>query len=141
MTKSLLAFYKEEYCSTALTIEQLCQKYSVDIEELGDISDWVKTGLPEVYQSSPDLVVQPEPSNAIIDTSLQNINADIAYFKNKLIKECLARLKVAPSMDTKELKELATTVDIVDKSIKATKEGQNINVLIQNIINKYGDDV
>lgn len=139
MTKSLLAFYKEEYCSTALTIEQLCQKYSVDIEELGDISDWVKTGLPEVYQSSHDLI-EPELDYRT-DTSLQNINANITVFKTKLIKECLARLKVAPSMDTKELKELATTVDIVDKSIKATKEGQNINVLIQNIINKYGDDV
>ena len=44
-------------------------------------------------------------------------------------------------METKELKELATVVDIVDKSLRATADSNNVNVLIQNIINKYGDDV
>lgn len=139
MTKSLKAFYREEYESTSLSIEQLCEKYSIQIEELGDISDWIKADItPPVVLS-----VESPPISAPITLPEQDelLKSDILDFKKRTVKECLARLRMAQTLETKELKDLVTVVDIVDKSLRSTKEGQNVNVLIQNIINKYGDDV
>lgn len=140
MTKSLKAFYKEEYETTSLSIEQLCEKYSIQIEELGDISDWIKVDVtpPAVLSVEAPLISTPIEKLPEQDELLKS---DILDFKKKTVKECLARLRMAQTLETKELKDLVTVVDIVDKSLRSTKEGQNVNVLIQNIINKYGDDV
>lgn len=135
MNSALKQYYQEEWESTPnLTLDELASKYAFDIEDLGDISDWRKhdeiTIVPEVITSK----------QAVTDTKVDNIRKNITQYKQDVMKECVARLKLAHTLDTKELKELTTVVDIVDKSLRSTAEGQNINVLIQNIVNKYGDD-
>lgn len=140
MTKSLKAFYREEYESTSLSIEQLCEKYSIQMEELGDISDWIKVDVAPPAVLSVETPVISAPIEKLPEQD-ELLKSDILDFKKRTVKECLARLRMAQALETKELKDLVTVVDIVDKSLRSTKEGQNVNVLIQNIINKYGDDV
>ena len=142
MNDTLKKFYRAEYESGAdVTLESLAFKYGFDIEDLGDTSSWAKS--PTTLPTQPTEIeiiprsAPPAPTPAPDD----ELKEDINKFKRGVVKESLSRLKMAGMMDTKELKELATIVDIVDKSLRSTADGANVNVLIQNIINKYGDDV
>lgn len=137
MNETLKKFYQAEYeADTSVTLDSLAFKYGFQIEELGDTSDWRK--LPPVPTQSIEILPKEPPKPTPPDDELKD---NITRFKRGVVKESLARLKTASMLDTKELKELATIVDIVDKSLRSTSDGANVNVLIQNIINKYGDDV
>lgn len=135
MNSTLKQYYQAEWESDpSLTLQALADRYAFNIEDLGDTSDWKKS--KEVVKVSVEPNIMPSKQVA---TGNQLVD-QIAEFKTRAIRECVNRLQYADSIDTKELKELVTTVDVIDKSLKATSEGQNINVLIQNIVNKYGDD-
>ena len=135
MNTALKQYYQEEWQTTPnMTLEELANKYAFDIEELGDISDWRKTDDNILV---PEVITQKSVTNSV-DTDI--IRKNITQYKKDAIKECVNRLKLAHTLETRELKELTTVVDIIDKSLRSTSEGQNINVLIQNIVNKYGDD-
>lgn len=136
MNSTLKQYYQQEWESDPhLTIEELAKRYAFDPSDLGDTTDWTKEG------TTVDLVpttVEPKPLVNAEPTA--QIHESIGDFKRLVIKECLHRLKFANVMEAKELKDLVTTVDIIDKSLRSTSDSQNINVLIQNIVNKYGDD-
>lgn len=136
MNSTLKQYYQDEWENDPfLTIAELAKKYAFEPEELGDTSDWVKINTPANLPAVQAEVLPAKPNKA--ETPVQQ---DIGTFKSQAIKECLIRLRTANMMDTKELKDLVTTVDIIDRSLKANDSHQNVNVLIQNIINKYGDD-
>lgn len=139
MNPTLKNFYRAEYeADPEITLQSLALKYGFEVEDLGDTSSWTKS-MPlvvptEVVATSPTKSSEkPEESDELRNNILE--------FKKGVVKESLTRLKMAGTMETKELKELATVVDIVDKSLRSTADSNNVNVLIQNIINKYGDDV
>lgn len=137
MNSTLKNFYRAEYeADPETTLQSLSLKYGFEIEDLGDTSDWAKS-LP--ITTPVDVMVPAKPSEKPEESD--ELRQNILEFKKGIVKESLTRLKMAGTMETKELKELATVVDIVDKSLRSTADSNNINVLIQNIINKYGDDV
>lgn len=141
MNDTLKKFYQAEYESNVdITLESLAFKYGFEIEDLGDTSSWAKkpTTLPT---KSTEIEIIPRSTPSTPTQTDDELKEDINKFKRGVIKESLARLKMAGMMETKELKELTTVVDMVDKSLRSTADGANVNVLIQNIINKYGDDV
>lgn len=136
MNSTLKQYYQQEWeTDPHLTIEELARRYAFDPIDLGDTTDWKKANEPA------ELVpVTPEPKLPATQSE-SPIQTHITEFKTKAIKECLHRLKLANVMEVRELKDLVTTVDIIDKSLRTSSDSQNINVLIQNIVNKYGDDV
>ena len=137
MNSTLKQYYQDEWENDPfLTIAELAKKYAFEPEELGDTSDWVKVNAPA---NLPTVHAEVLPAKSE-DSSKSPVQQDIGTFKSQAIKECLIRLRTASMMDTKELKDLVTTVDIIDRSLKTNDSHQNVNVLIQNIINKYGDD-
>ena len=141
MNPTLKNFYRAEYeADPEITLQSLALKYGFEVEDLGDTSSWAKSlplVVPTVEASASAIPTKPskEPEES------DELRNNILEFKRNVVKESLTRLKMAGAMETKELKELATVVDIVDKSLRSTADSNNINVLIQNIINKYGDDV
>lgn len=145
MNSTLKQFYQEEWQSNPTqTIADLASKYGFEVDDLGDTSDWVKDE-PQEPKPTPVPVqlmhpmLQPEPST--YDDDKHQLTSNITDFKKRMVKECLHRLRNEGRMlEVKNLRELAQIVDIIDKSLKATSDGQNVNVLIQNIVNKYGDD-
>lgn len=138
LNPTLKNFYRAEYeADPEITLQSLALKYGFEVEDLGDTSSWAKS-LPLVVPT--EIVAAPTKPSKEPEES-DELRNNILEFKRNVVKESLTRLKMAGTMETKELKELATVVDIVDKSLRSTADSNNINVLIQNIINKYGDDV
>lgn len=140
MNPTLKNFYRAEYeADPEITLQSLALKYGFEVEDLGDTSSWAKS-LPLVVPTVEAAATAPTKPSKEPEES-DELRNNILEFKRNVVKESLTRLKMAGAMETKELKELATVVDIVDKSLRSTADSNNINVLIQNIINKYGDDV
>jgi len=155
MTKILLQSYKNEYQTTPISIEDLCIKYSLDIEELKsktDIDKWEKLYTPpETINEAEaeehlDIIVLPEnkldKSETKILTTKEEILEDIDEFKKKAVKECLRFIKDdARYAEVKEFKDMVAIVDSIEKSYKNsdTNEGTTINVLIQNLTQKFKD--
>lgn len=139
MNPTLKNFYRAEYeADPEITLQSLALKYGFEVEDLGDTSSWTKS-MPLVVPTEVVATIPTKSSEKPEESD--ELRNNILEFKKGVVKESLTRLKMAGTMETKELKELATVVDIVDKSLRATADSNNVNVLIQNIINKYGDDV
>lgn len=133
----LIDIYRDEYeCTPTLTIEGLKHKYNLTDDDLGDTSDWVKQQL-DVVDTTPAPAVTPPPSSSAENTN----EALIEDVKSKLLNEVLTRLTYdGHSLETKELKELTSIIDIIEKSYKGTQDSKQVNVLIQNIFNKYNTE-
>lgn len=152
MQQALIDFYKSEYESTPnLTLAGLANKYNINIADLGDISHWKKEDFlqdkrPLSTQTTQVISVNATQQELLTDTK-DNIKErllddDIGEYKRTLIKEALYRLKTElKSMSIKDLKELTTIVDMVDKSNQKVAQGQQVNVLVQNIVKTFKDDV
>lgn len=139
MNPTLKNFYRAEYeADPEITLQSLALKYGFEVEDLGDTSSWTKS-MPLVVPTEVVATIPTKSSEKPEESD--ELRNNILEFKKGVVKESLTRLKMAGTMETKELKELATVVDIVDKSLRSTADSNNVNVLIQNIINKYGDDV
>lgn len=141
MNPTLKNFYRAEYeADPEITLQSLALKYGFEVEDLGDTSSWAKS-MPLVVPTEVIATNQIPTKSSEKPEESDELRNNILEFKKGVVKESLTRLKMAGTMETKELKELATVVDIVDKSLRSTADSNNVNVLIQNIINKYGDDV
>lgn len=153
MDETLRRFYKTEYESTpSLTIQDLCAKYSISATELGDTSSWRKSSTPSARallgrhdECSPYQRVTA-PTQYSRHTSLAKSDTDIQdniyEYKRLAVAEAITRIRMEGSdMPVKELKELTTVVDMIEKSFKGASDGNQTNVLIQNIINNFKDDI
>ena len=154
MDETLRRFYKTEYESTpGLTIQDLCAKYSISATELGDTSSWRKSSAPSArallgrhdecspYQrvTTPTQYARHTSLKAQTDTDIQD---NIYEYKRLAVAEAITRIRVEGSdMPVKELKELTTVVDMIERSFKGISDGNQTNVLIQNIINNFKDDI
>lgn len=135
VSKGLLKAYRTEYETTPISIEALCMKYNLDEEEI-KAQRWSK---PLAPATSPTLPTQIQTINESL--SLQD---DIETFKRQavtLAKDCLTSFDPAFN-SIKDFKDLVDIVDKVEKSYKDNSSDQslNINVAIQNIVQRFKDD-
>lgn len=143
MQTKLIDFYRSEYELDAnLTIDGLKAKYNLTDEDIGDTSTWKKQLDVEVITDSRPLAPAKKPIQTLASEAPSSVQQDIESFKRAVVTEALHRIKwEASSIDTKSLKELASIVDMIERSYKGTQDGQQVNVLIQNIVNNFKDDV
>jgi len=154
MTKILLQSYKNEYQTTDISIEDLCLKYDISTSDLKGYTKWDKTisqestivlpkdseEISETQTEALDVTVIDKPEE--VNKTQKEILADIDTFKKQAVKECLRFIKDdARYAEVKEFKDMVAIVDSIEKSYKDTKdpEGTTINVLIQNLTQKFKD--
>ena len=137
----LLLSYKIEYETTPISIEELCDKYSITREELGDYQTWTKS-LP-LSQGQHQLTPATAPNEQHIVTQDISPLDRLAEVKDKLISTCKAMVdQYGIYTDVKELKDLTKVITDLEASYKDTKDqGPTINVLVQNITERFKDDV
>lgn len=146
---------KREFETTDLTIEQVCEKFKVKLEDLGPYSTWQKE-LPEPIE----VIVEPTKPLAPVETATsyqhpQN-NIDTEEYESILDIVDEAKREAAmkardffKSMDfdevsTKEFKDMTGVLKDIESG-EFTKSGKDkgptINVLVQNMMEKFIDDV
>lgn len=147
MQENLLSFYRQEYENDpSLTIAGLCNKYSLNIEDLGDTREWTKIDyrLDTRPLSKPAVEVTRsavEVVRSVGEVKEQLLDDQIGEYKKAVMTEVLYRLKTeTKSLSTKDLKDLTLIVDLIDKSNQKGGSGQQINVLVQNIVKGFKDD-
>jgi len=138
----LLLSYKIEYETTNISINELCEKYNITKEELGDYQTWTKLALePEqpVTQTTPAIAPSQQP---IVTQDISPLDK-LAEVKDKLISTCKAIVEQQGIYtDVKELKDITKVITDLEASYKEAKDqGPTINVLVQNITERFKDDV
>ena len=130
-------FYKTEYETTDISIEDLCSKYNITTEDIPQHDSWVK---------SSDIILVPDTQD-IIDivpdvSSNKVLLDDIQQFKASTLKIAKDRISNEGfTIDTKEMKDLVSIVDTIEKSIVDKKDtGATVNILVQNIQSRFKDD-
>lgn len=167
MTKILLKSYKKEYETTDISVENLCLKYDLNIEDLRGCEEWAKDSEPIDILTEPieaevittisaeveenqDIIVPTivgsditpsNPSDSTEVTSTQKkILKDLETFKLGAVKECLRFIKNdARYAEVKEFKDMVAIADSIEKSYKDVQDpaGHTINILIQNLNQRF----
>jgi len=136
---TLLLNYQIEFETSDITIEQLCEKYDVTTKQLKGYTKWSKSKrLPQ-----PTETTNIVNSNSNNDNSSEEVLADIKEFKSLAMQHALKFMKNdAQFAEVKEFKDIVAIVDSIEKSYKDTKDtGPTVNVLVQNITERFKDDV
>jgi len=161
MTTHRLSLLREEYETTTITIDDLCLYHGIPLKELKGYKSWKKITQPEAElditsfledentpvieevltlpMSSPPTL--PTPSQGNLD--IAQLKLDIGTCKQLAITKCKDFLtNDAKFAEIKEIKDVVAIVNDIDKSIAGiTQGGTTINVLINNLIASFRDDV
>jgi len=165
MNKLLLASLQIEYETTDINIDDLCLKHKTTRKELKGYTLWNKRdGIQEkVSDAITDIITEPiqEKVPVITDNNLTvqttpdtptidippvivvDIKEQITTFKEKAMKEAIRfmdnDMKFA---EVKEFKDMVAIVDSIDKSLQKDNsgQGQTINIMVQNLTERYKDD-
>lgn len=166
---SLILTYKIEYETTSITLDSLIEKYDINLDDIPDISDWRKQteAEPEVEilatpqprakrkkaQPKVDIVTPPvkaSPLDAIVEIAPEEIaheNQDVLDQIDEFKRLTLAKATKfvrdeADYADIKDLKDVVSIVDTIEKSYKGVKQGPAVNILVQNLVERFrdGDD-
>ena len=135
MDKLLLMAYEEEYRThPTLTIDNICEKYSVDRKDLTGCHTWTK------QEIVPKQHIAPKQEIASID--IQTKEEKIEEFKKLALDHALSFMRTdAKFAEVKEFKDIVAVVDSIDKSYqKAPTDTTTVNVLVQNIMQRAIDD-
>lgn len=171
LSETLLTLYKLEYQTTPITLDLLEQKYETKLPKEAQtwekLNEAPTNPQPQkVKKAQRKSAKTPEPTSLEIDTEKaltlvptevvevkdtpqttddpdNEIDTTIKEFKVIALQKALALLKedTFNEMETRELKNLVIVVDTIDKARNKTPESTNVNVLVQNIVNKFIDDV
>lgn len=169
MTTHRLSLLREEYETTTITIDELCLYHGVLLKELKGHKSWKKIAqaeptidiasfledegqLPEplpVIEEVASLPTPTLPSTALPaapqpDTlDIAQLKLDIGTCKQLAITRCKDFLtNDAKFAEIKEIKDVVAIVSDIDKSIAGTSQGgTTVNVLINNLIASFRDDV
>lgn len=143
---TLIKAYKIEYESSDISLDALFAKYGLE-EGCIDTSEWIKK-----YE---EVEKDPVEVDVIEDTDLPIDNKEVSTATNhqqKLINDCKkAAIELAhefftnfdPAINSvKDFKDMVAAVDSIDKSYKNDKSDDklNINIVMQNVIEKFKDD-
>lgn len=170
MTTHRLSLLREEYETTTITIDELCLYHGVQLKELKGHKSWKKiaqaepvidiasfledegqppaaplpiieevASLPSAPQPSPTLPTTPQPDTL----DIAQLKLDIGTCKQLAITRCKDFLtNDAKFAEIKEIKDIVAIVSDIDKSIAGTPQGgTTVNVLINNLIASFRDDV
>ena len=143
MTKLLLTQYQMEFEHSNITINDLLDKYSLKLEDLKGHELWVK-GSTIVPSIVPDNLPSTNILDGSLDSSEQTLEEQVLDFKEKAMEHCLTFMeKDVRFAEVKEFKDIVSIVDSIDKSLQKGNpddKGTTINVLVQNITEKFQDD-
>lgn len=169
MTAHRLSLLREEYETTTITIDELCLYHGTQLKELKGYKNWKKiaqtaeaiditgfledeTPLPiattepvieEVAElplpQPPALPAVPQPQSL----DIAQLKIDIGTCKQLAITRCKDFLtNDAKFAEIKEIKDIVAIVSDIDKSLAGTPQGgTTVNVLINNLIASFRDDV
>lgn len=167
---SLILTYKIEYETTSITLDSLIEKYDINLDDIPDISDWRKqteaepeveilaTPQPRAKRKkativTPTIVTPPaktSPLDAIVEIAPEEIaheNQDVLDQIDEFKRLTLAKATKfvrdeADYADIKDLKDVVSIVDTIEKSYKGVKQGPAVNILVQNLVERFrdGDD-
>ena len=141
MTKLLLTQYRLEYeTDHDITVEEIVTKYKLDINDLKGHEEWVKGGLwhhSDIVPSEP-IVTKP----TLVTIGAEGLQENIDSFKRQALEHCLRFMSNdARFAEVKEFKDIVAVVDSIEKSIKGTSDtGPTVNIVIQNLAEKFSDD-
>jgi len=139
---TLLLSYQMEYEATPdFTIEDLCIKYDVKTKDLKGHTKWTKQSEqpPVISEVIDKPIVKPRD---IVPKTTEELLADVEDFKHLAVAHAVKFMREdARFAEVKEFKDMVAIVDSIEKSYKDTKEqGPTVNILIQNLAEKFKDD-
>lgn len=146
---ALLNLMKLEYEAGA-EISTILDKYKITKEQLGE-PEWLSkprvTILPAPKQPlAPAVVTIAQPASQDLneaeqDESVTRILEKISSFKEKAVDYALDMMSMVG--DTKELKDLISSVTAIEATYKDLRPKDNtpvINIAIQNLVDRFRDD-
>lgn len=138
---ALILTYQAEYETSEITLEALCDKYSIKQTQLTGCLEWEKRGTEiEVLTQVNELPETREPYEIIEPTK---IFEDISEFKELAIAHALDFMKNnAKYAEVKELKDVVAIVDSIESSFNKNKQpqGPTVHIAIQNLVERFRDD-
>lgn len=158
LPNTLLLTYQIEFQSTDITIEELCKKYDVTTKDLKGYTKWTKDKPdievltdPKQPSQTPENAVTVLPSssldkkedNELNNSTKETVLADVKKFKGLAIAHAIAFMENdAEYAEVKEFKDMVAVVDSIEKSYKDVKDnsGTTINMVVQNLVQKFEDD-
>lgn len=133
MSPILLKSYRIEYETTPIGIQEIRKKYNLTEKQ---VEKWTKQP-----QNLPISKSAPVPATLVEDFDKDSLLQDINSFKVGAIKYANQQLEDAEFLEVKEFKDLVSIVSTVETSLKDSKDtGPSINILIQNLSEKFTDD-
>ena len=145
---ALLNLMKLEYEAGA-EIDTILDKYKITKEQLGE-PEWLSkprvTILPAQQPLAPAVVTIASPTSQDLneaeqDESVTRILEKISSFKEKAVDYALDMMSMVG--DTKELKDLISSVTAIEATYKDLRPKDNtpvINIAIQNLVDRFRDD-
>lgn len=145
---ALLNLMKLEYEAGA-EISTILDKYKITKEQLGE-PEWLSkprvTILPAQQPLAPAVVTIAQPASQDLneaeqDESVTRILEKISSFKEKAVDYALDMMSMVG--DTKELKDLISSVTAIEATYKDLRPKDNtpvINIAIQNLVDRFRDD-
>lgn len=164
---SLILTYKIEYETTSITLDSLIEKYDINLDDIPDISDWRKqteaepeveilaTPQPRAKRKKANIATPAPPAktsplDAIVEIAPEEVakeNQDVLDQIDEFKRLTLAKATKfvrdeADYADIKDLKDVVSIVDTIEKSYKGVKQGPAVNILVQNLVERFrdGDD-
>ena len=142
---ALLNLIKLEYEAGA-EIEAVLDKYKVTKEQIGE-PEWLTRPRVEVLPAidkqplAPAVVTIAQPTIQEQDESVIRVLEKISSFKEKAVDYALDMMSMVG--DTKELKDLISSVTAIEATYKDLRPKDNtpvINIAIQNLVDRFRDD-
>jgi len=169
MTDTLLLSYQIEYETTSISLEDLKEKYNLTDKDLKGSSTWVKsindnnndtivptnntivpTNTDSIVPNTNDKTIVPtnDTDNTIVPTNNSNVEfdnskfeRDIQSFKEQALKYCKDFMALeAAHASTKEVKDIVAIIASIEPKQQAQSTTQ-VNVLVQNLAERFKDDV
>ena len=155
MSPILLKAYRAEFNSTHIELEAIKKKYSLTDE---DVKDWSQGPKEPETEKTLDIFKEPEvletiivpnqtpsePSTVtqqVVTMDKEKLQEDIDTFKRHAMKFALDEMADGVVLEIKEFKDLVAVVTNIETSIKDTRDtGPTINILVQNLTEKFTDD-
>jgi hypothetical protein len=118
--------YKKEYETGNLTLPQIQEKYQLSE---ADTAGWKK--------KQP--LVQPSKSLPV-EKSSNTLEEDILELKKEAVKYIKEQLSESHLLDIKEFKDLVSSIKALEDGNK-TQQGPTVNILVQNLTERFRDDI
>ena len=129
MLDTLLLSYKIEYETTPITIEEMCTKYQLQLKDLKGHKTWSKSLVSKNAQT-----VQTAQPQDTFEEEIQSFKFEaLHYCRNFMERE-------AKHSSPKEVKDVVAIIAAIEPKQQAAQT-TNVNVLVQNLTERFKDDV